>query len=149
MRNKKKVLRYSNRQHLQRTKRLKYKKLLYNYKGKNGIKDIEKELTSYNSKSCDFDKFKAYIKKKNEINQVLFEKYEAEVFRKYKWYGYINRRRAETDLVRQITKTFGKDTTIIYGDWSQGEQMRNFISTPNLGLKRKLGEYFFYFIKKF
>jgi len=31
---------------------------------------------------------------------------------------------------------------LIYGDWSIGQQMRNFISTPNIGLKRKLGEYF-------
>jgi hypothetical protein len=30
---------------------------------------------------------------------------------------------------------------MIYGDWSIGRQMSNFISTPNLGLKRKLGEY--------
>jgi len=30
---------------------------------------------------------------------------------------------------------------MIYGDWSIGHQMHNFISTSNLGLKRKLGEY--------
>jgi len=28
------------------------------------------------------------------------------------------------------------------GDWSIGKQMRNFISTPNIGLKRKLKENF-------
>ena len=28
------------------------------------------------------------------------------------------------------------------GDWSIGKQMKNFISTPNLGLKRKLNEYY-------
>src|SRR5437868_2226705 len=58
------------------------------------IKDIEKELTRFNSKTCDYDKFKVYIKKKNETNHLLFEK--------------------------MISKTFGKDTTIISGDWSQG-----------------------------
>jgi len=30
---------------------------------------------------------------------------------------------------------------MIYSDWSISHQMRNFISTSNLGLKRKLGEY--------
>ena len=30
----------------------------------------------------------------------------------------------------------------MYGDWSQGKQMRNFISTPMIGLKRKLRERF-------
>ena len=28
------------------------------------------------------------------------------------------------------------------GDWSIGKQMKNFISTPNLGLKRKLNEHY-------
>ena len=28
------------------------------------------------------------------------------------------------------------------GDWSIGKQMKNFISTPNLGLKRKLIEHY-------
>ncbi len=138
----KKVIKYSNRQHLRKTKRMKYRKLMDNYKEKNSIKSIENELTSYNSKSCEYKKFKQYIKKKNEVNGRLFKKYEAHIFRKYKWYGYINRKRAETDLIRVISKTFGRDVTIIYGDWSQGDQMKNQISTPNLGLKRKLREYF-------
>ena len=32
----------------------------------------------------------------------------------------------------------GKDIKIIIGDWSIGKQIRNFISTPNLAIKRKL-----------
>jgi len=144
MKNKKGVvLRYTNKQHLKRTKRLKYVKLLENYKSeKTNIKEDEKVLSGYNSRSCDYGKFKAYIKKKNEVNEKLLKEYENKIFRQYKWYGYINRRRAETDLVRNISKAFGKDAIIIYGDWSKGEQMRNFISTPNLSLKRKIGEYF-------
>ena len=41
-----------------------------------------------------------------------------------------------------IENKFGKDSIIIMGDWSIGKQMRNFISTPNIGLKRKLKENF-------
>lgn len=135
-------LRYTNKTHLKKIKRIKYQTLLQNYKKKNGIDVIERQLTSYNSKSCIYSKFKDYIKKKNVLNKQLLDKYENEIFRKYKWYGYINRKKAETDLVRQIKKTFSKDVTLVYGDWSSGHQMKNFISTPNLGLKRKLGEYF-------
>ena len=54
--------------------------------------------------------------------------------------GYKSQK-TETDLVKQIKKKFGKTVTLIYGDWSTGYQMKNFISTPNLGLKRKIGEY--------
>ena len=37
---------------------------------------------------------------------------------------------------------YSKEHKIIIGDWSIGKQMRNFISTPNLSLKRKLKEHF-------
>jgi hypothetical protein len=134
-------LRYSNKQHLKKTKRFKYQRLIQNYKNKNGISEIEKQLTSFNSKSCIYSTFKEYIKKKNAVNKKLLKKYEHNIFRKYKWYGFINRKKAETDLVRNIKKKFGKNVTMIYGDWSSGYQMKNFISTPNLGLKRKLREY--------
>ena len=45
-------------------------------------------------------------------------------------------------MVNQIVKKYSKDHIIIIGDWSIGKQMRNFISTPNLTLKRKLQETF-------
>ena len=41
-----------------------------------------------------------------------------------------------------IEKKYSKDHTIIIGDWSVGKQMKHFISTPNLSLKRKLKERF-------
>ena len=41
-------------------------------------------------------------------------------------------------MLNKIEKKYSKDHTIIIGDWSIGKQMRNFISTPNLSIKRKL-----------
>jgi hypothetical protein len=135
-----KVLKYSNRKHLSKTKRLKYQRLLENYKVKNDISIIENGLSQYNSKSCIYDNFKEFIKNKNRINEILFEKYDNMIFRKYKWYGYINRKKAETDLVRDIKTTFGKDSIMIHGDYS-GKGVIKYISSPNVGLKRKLAEY--------
>ena len=43
-------------------------------------------------------------------------------------------------MVNKIANKYSKDHIIIIGDWSIGKQMRNFISTPNLTLKRKLQE---------
>lgn len=45
-------------------------------------------------------------------------------------------------MVNKIAKRYNKDHIIIIGDWSIGKQMRNFISIPNLTLKRKLQELF-------
>ena len=135
-------IKYTNRTHVTKTQRLKYQKNIKNYKNKTGISKVEEILSSYNSKTCDYAKFKEYVKIKNLTNVLLLKKYESTIFRQYKWYGYINRKKAETDLVRNIKDKFGKDITLIYGDWSSGQQMRHIISTPNLGLKKKLGEYF-------
>jgi hypothetical protein len=135
-------LRYTNKRWIKETKRKKYQKLLYNYKNKHKINKIENELSSYNAKTCDYNKFKEYIKQKNNINLQLFDKYQETIFRRYKWYGFINRKKTELNIVNEIKQTFGKDVILCYGDWSIGKQMNNFISTPNIRLKRKLGEYF-------
>jgi hypothetical protein len=140
-----KKLVYSNRQHLSKTKRLKYQRLIKNYKDKKEITKIENKLSEFNSKSCILNEFKKFIKNKNELNKVLLGKYKEDIFRKYKWYSYINRKKAETDLARNIKNKFGKDVILIEGDWSDKLKTTSsrikYISTPNLGLKRKLNKY--------
>ena len=140
-----KTFKYTNKNHINKTKRLKYQKLLHNYREKKDITTIENILSGYNSRSCIIENFKNFINKKNELNKQLLDKYKDDIFRKYKWYGYINRKKAETDLVRDIKDNFGKDVTVIMGDWSDklktSPSRIKYISTPNLGLKRKINEY--------
>ena len=139
-------LSYSNRQYINGTKRLKYQRLLQNLKSRMGILKIEQasKLSSYNSKTCDLEKFKEYLKIKTKLNEELFDLYTNMKFRQYKWYSFINRERTENKMLDLIEKTFGgrEEIVIVHGDWSQGKQMRNFISTPNLGIKRKLKKRF-------
>ena len=45
-------------------------------------------------------------------------------------------------MINKIAKKYNKDHIIIIENWSIGKQLRNFISTPNLNLKRKLQEIF-------
>lgn len=137
-----KFLRYSNKQRIHETKRLKYGRYLKNYKDKHNISNLENKLSKYNSKTCDLEKFKEYIANKNKYNNLLFKDYEASVFRKYKWYLYINTKRSEDNLLNLIENTFGKGSIMIIGDWCVGKQLRNFISTPMISLKRKLKERF-------
>jgi hypothetical protein len=145
MSNDKTFMSYTNKERLKETKRLKYQRLLHNLKISLGIPDIENELSTYNSKTCSVTNFKEYIKQKLLINNQLYDKYKDIKFRQYKWYSYINRRRSEDDLLNKISKKFdvsGKETILIMGDWSIGRQMSNFISTPNLTIKRKLNRRF-------
>jgi hypothetical protein len=135
-------LSYTNKQYLKETKRLKYHALLKNYKDKFSITAVEEELNQYNSKTCQLEKFKQYVTKKLQINNEIVPLYRDIKFRQYKWYAYINKKRTEDNMVNKIVKKYSKDHIIIIGDWSIGKQMRNFISTPNLTMKRKLQEKF-------
>ena len=135
------IFRYTNRQRLQETKRLKNQHKIEKFKKKNKITEIEKELTDYRSKSCDYIVFKQYVKKKNEINNQLQLKYQETIFRRLLMHTYINTKRSEDKLIKKIKSKYEEDEKklmIIYGDWGIGKQMQNFISTPNIHLKRKI-----------
>ena len=122
------------------TKRLKYQRLIKNYSTKN-IQE-ETKLTSFNYKTCDYAKFKEYIKKKTEVNSKLFAKYENMYFRKLKWFSYLNTKRSEDNPLNRIEKTYGKNIVIVLGDCSENFKRVKFLSTPNIALKRKLKERF-------
>lgn len=130
-------MKYSNKEHLSRTKRLQYQYVQQKYKQANGISQVE-ETFKENSNTVVYDKFAKYVHEKNKLNDMLYEKYEAPIFRKHKWYTYMNTQRAYDIMLNKITEKFGSDIVIIYGDWGIGKQMRNFISTPNLTVKEKV-----------
>lgn len=133
---------YSNKERLHKNKRLKYMKKLQSYKKTRYIDKLENILSQFSSKTCNYDNFKDYVFYKNYLSEILIKEYKKPIFRQYKWYSYINTIRSEKELIKNIKNTFGKELTIIIGDWSIGKQMRNFISTPMIGLKRKLKEHF-------
>ena len=140
-----KYLRYTNKQRMHDTKRKKYLKLLENYRKKSGILEIEKKLCDYNLKTVNFNNFKKYIDGRNSMNTELLKKYEKKIFRQYNWYSYINKQRSEDKLINKIKEKYleknkKKELVIIMGDWNSGHQMKNFISTPNIGIKNKLLE---------
>ena len=133
---------YTNKQRVNETKRLKYHNILKKYKDELNITSKENELSSFNSKSCNIIKYNEFITKKISTNEVLYKLYQNNKFRQYKWYAFINKKRTEDNMLNKIEKIYTKDSIIIIGDWSIGKQMKNFISTPNLSLKRKLQERF-------
>jgi len=133
---------YTNKQRVNETKRLKYQNILKKYRDELEITSKDNELSSYNSKSCNITNFNDFISKKINTNEVLYKLYQNNKFRQYKWYAFINKKRTEDNMLNKIEKTYTKDSIIIIGDWSIGKQMKNFISTPNLSLKRKLQERF-------
>ena len=135
---------YTNKTRIVESKRLVFQEQREKFKKKKGIGVIEGELIGFNSKSCVVETFKKYIKQKNKVNIKLEKLYDQDLYRKLKLYSYYNTKRSEEKLLKQIEKIFGKpeDIVIIMGDWSISKQMKHFISTPNIGLKRKIASRF-------
>jgi len=130
--------RYSQNQRRKETKMKKYNNIILAMKsnkiqGKTII-DYETELSSYNRKTLNIDKFKEYLQAKNRINHILFGFYQRELFRKLKFGRYINTKRNEQKMINNFRKTFGnpEDVVICIGDWEQKKQMK--FKEPTLGI---------------
>ena len=108
---------------------------------KKSLKEIELELSELNSKSCKHDEFLEYVKKKLEYNKKVANQYDAKYLQKLKWFGYLNKNKHENALLNHIQNEFGSDINIVIGDWSNKGHIK-FMSTPNIGIKRKLAERF-------
>ena len=103
---------------------------------RNGIVKKETELSSKNSKVIDYQKFKDYLVKKNELNKQTTEFYKREVWRKMKFRQYSYEKKSVDMFLNRIEETFGKDTIIGYGNWSRSSQMKHFMPTMNKGLRK-------------
>ena len=117
------VYKYTNKQHLKRTKRKKHMKKINNIKKNLNIIQVESELSNYNSKSVSTEEYISYCSKKLEINKILESSYENIKFRQYKWYNYICRERAYGKMLNEFENVLGKDATLIIGDASLGVNM--------------------------
>jgi transposase len=151
------VFRYSQDQRRKETKLKKYANIRLGLKhkvleGKNII-EYETELSNYNRKTLQIDKFKEYLQAKNKLNHVLFDFYRKNIFRKLKMNAYINTKRTEQKMIQQFQDKFGKpdETIICIGDWEQRKQMKFKEPTIGIGMRtlfRKRG-YQVYLVDEF
>ena len=131
------IFRYSQNQRRNETKLKKYNNIILAMKtnkiqGKTII-EYETELSNFNRKTLNLDRFKEYIQSKNRINHILFGFYEKQLFRKLKFGRYINTKRSEIKMISNFQKIFGnpEDVVICIGDWEQKKQMK--FKEPTLG----------------
>ena len=122
------TFRYTQNQRRLETRNKKYNKLQDSINketkiNKRTIKEIESELSNYNSKTTNYSKFIEYCKKKNEINRLLFAHYSQKIFRKLKFNRYTNTQKSESKMIKNFSNKFGKsdECTVILGDYDKGE----------------------------
>jgi hypothetical protein len=139
---------YSNKQRIHETKSNLYRDKLLEIKksdkveidGKRlTIEEIESELSKYNASSCNWENFMNYLRVKIKINKIIIEHYEEEVYRKYKWYGFINRQKTDQKMINKFKKKFGKpeEVGILIGDFDEkGKYMKGLPPTKGVGIRR-------------
>jgi len=139
--------RYSQDQRRKETKSKKFSKLILEFRrtiiNDRTVIEYETDLSNYNKKSLNIDEFKSYVKKKNEINHILFDFYEKYLFRKLKLNGYLNTKRSEQRMILNFQKKFGTPETVIiaFGDWEQRQQMKYKEPTKGKGMRSLFRKY--------
>jgi len=140
--------RYSQDKRRKETKKKKYSKIQLELKKEkiNGktIIEWETELSKLNKKTLTISKFKEYIQKKSEINNMLFTFYEKYIFRKLRLQSYRNTKKSEQKMINQFKKIFGneKEVIVCFGDYEQKKQMKFKEPTKGKGMRtlfRKAG----------
>jgi len=100
------IYHYSNRTYCKHTHRQYTNKRLCKFMKKRGITKLEEPLAKYNSRTCNYDKYLEFVRIKYNISKQVEELYNDEIFRKYKWYGYINRKREDAKLINKLDNAF-------------------------------------------
>jgi hypothetical protein len=142
------IFRYSQNQRRKETKMKKYNNIILAIKtnkiqgeGTNkSVIEYETELSLYNRKTLQIDKFNTYINEKNRINNILFGFYAKHLFRKLKFGKHINIKRNEQQMISNFRKMYGNpdEVVICIGDWEQRQQMKYKEPTLGIGMRSLL-----------
>ena len=103
---------------------------------RNDIIEKETHLSLQNSKSVDYNKFKAYLVEKDKLNKETTKFYKRDVWRKMKFRQYSYGKKSIDTFLNKIKETFGENILIGYGNWSRSTQMKHFMPTMNKGLRK-------------
>ena len=138
-----KTFRYSQIQRNKETRNKRYMKIIKKNKkslkiNEKTIKEYETELSKFDSKVCSYNNVVKYVRCKNEINNLLENYYQKELYRKLKWFGFINRQRSEKWMINNFEKKFGspKDNIVFVGDYEQKRHLKFNPPTKGIGMRK-------------
>jgi len=113
-------------------------RILIEEKKKNKINECETALSTENSKSVNYEKFKSYLVEKDKLNKKIIDFYQRETWRKMKFRQYSYGKKSMDNFLNRIKETFGDNILIGYGNWSRNTQMKHFMPTMNKGLRKQI-----------
>ena len=59
-----------------------------------------------------------------------------------KWRRFVYARKSEDRFLNKMEEAYGKDAVIAYGDWSRKTQMKHFMPTMGVGLRKLVAKRF-------
>jgi len=101
------------------------------------VQMIEDTLSEHNYKSCNYNDSIRSIHTKNIANSRLQAYYEKELFRKLKWFSFINQQKSKANLVTNFSKKLGdkSDVVLCFGDWEQKKHIKYKEPTMGKGIR--------------
>jgi hypothetical protein len=129
-------LQYTAPQRKRESKAKTNQRILLVEKKRNNIIEKETHLSSKNSKSVDYEKFKVFLVEKDKLNKETTEFYKRDVWRKMKFRQYSYGKKSIDTFLNKIKETFGENVLIGYGNWSRSTQMKHIMPTMNKGLRK-------------
>lgn len=137
------TFRYSQIQRIKETRSKRYMKIIENDKkilkvgDDKTIKELETELSKFDAKSCSYENVKQFIKCKNKINNLLEEYYKKDLYRKLRWFSFINRQKTEDKMINNFKNKFGNPnkTIVCFGDYEQKKHLKFSPPTKGIGMR--------------
>jgi len=135
------TFRYTQNQRRFETKTKVYAKNIQKYKrkviGNKNVIKYESDLSFYSSSSSDIETVKKYLNTKVNVLKKIKGHYNDKIYRKQRWYSFINRQRSEAKMINNFKDKFGngKKTLILMGDFEEKNHMRYKESTKGKGFR--------------
>jgi hypothetical protein len=104
-------------------------------------KQHNNDLSKTNSRVCTVSDCREYIEKKLKVKKYTESLYEEELYRKLRWYRFINTQKSESQFINNLKTYYETDNlTLLIGDWCNSG-MRGLPSTKGKGLRTMFRKY--------
>jgi hypothetical protein len=118
------------------------RRIMKTNKTKDAIDSKEHELTDYCSKTVVYSKFKDFIRIKHMVSETTKTFYEQPLYRKMNWRKKVYRQKSEDKFLNAIGSTFGEDSVMCIGDWSNKNTIKGLAPSMGIGLKKIIAKRF-------
>lgn len=141
-----KKIKYTKNQRMHETGEKRFAKALLKRRRRNGIEVIESSLSNFNSNTCFLNKFLDYVRAKHEVLKQTLTFYSDMWFRAWDFRKFRLKQKSESKLLNNISKTFGEDCVIAYGDWKGNNQLKHQKATLGIGMRNIIEKKFNIFL---